>query len=368
MRSEAIFKRNSRATRITHYAFTYTSGMKIVFCGGGTAGHVTPNLALADKLQDHELYYIGTNGMEKGLVKPYIDSGKIKDYYTISANKLRRKLTLKNLLLPFQLIKSVGEAKKHLKALCPDVVFSKGGYAGLPVVIAAKKLKIPTIIHESDMSLGLANRICKRYADVFLSAFDCDKNAKVVGLIIRDGIMKGSRAQGLATMGFDGKKPILFVMGGSLGAQALNEAICKSEGLADKFDIFVSTGKGKKIDCGFVKQAEYVTNIADVFAAADVCVTRAGSTSLAELTLATVPFVTVPLTKCSRGEQVNNAKWFVERGCGITATEDEQLPGKLASAVNVAYDNREAIMLQQRKQRDALYGTDKVVEEILKIK
>lgn len=339
--------------------------MKIVFCGGGTAGHVTPNLALADKLQDHELYYIGTNGMEKGLVEPYIDSGKIKGYYTISANKLRRKLTLKNFLLPFQLIKSVGEAKKHLKALCPDVVFSKGGYAGLPVVIAAKKLKIPTVIHESDMSLGLANRICKRYADVFLSAFDCDKSAKVIGLIIRSGIMTGSREKGLATMGFDGKKPILLVMGGSLGAQALNEAICQSKKLADKFDIFVSTGKGKKVDCGFVKQAEYVTNIADVFAATSVSVTRAGSTSLAELTLATVPFVTVPLTKCSRGEQVNNAKWFSERGCGIVVNEDERLAEKLAAAVNTAYDNRQAIMLRQRKQRGALYGTDKAVEEIL---
>lgn len=340
--------------------------MKIVFCGGGTAGHVTPNLALADKLQDHELYYVGTNGMEQGLVKPFVDSGKIKGYYTISANKLRRKLTLKNLLLPFQLIKSVKQAKAHLKQIRPDVVFSKGGYAGLPVVIAAKKLKIPTIIHESDMSLGLSNRICKRYTDVFLSAFDCDKHAEVVGLIIRESVMKGSRDKGLATMGFDGKKPILFVMGGSLGAQALNEAICKSERLADRFDIFVSTGKGKKIDCGFVNQAEYVTNIADVFSAADVCVTRAGSTSLAELTLATVPFVTVPLTKCSRGEQVHNAEWFAERGCGIVVTEDERLETKLAAAVNAAYDNREAIRTKQRLQRDALYGTDRVVEKILK--
>lgn len=341
--------------------------MKIVFCGGGTAGHVTPNLALADKLYEHKLYYVGTNGMEKGLVQPYVDNGKIEEYYTISANKLQRKLTLRNLMLPFQLIKSVREAKTHLKELCPDVVFSKGGYVGLPVVIAAKKLKIPTVIHESDMSLGLANRICKRYADVFLSAFYCDKKAKVVGLIIRDEILKGNREKGLATTGFDGKKPILFVMGGSLGAQALNNAISQIKALADRFDIFVSTGKGKQIDCDFVRQAEYVANVADVLAATDVCVTRAGSTSLAELTLANVPFVTVPLTKCSRGEQVHNAEWFVERGCGIMTTEDEQLPAKLASAVNAAYDNREAIMLQQRKQCDVLFGTDRVAKEILGI-
>lgn len=342
--------------------------MKIVFCGGGTAGHVTPNLALADKLTNEQLYYIGTNGMEKGLVAPYVELGKIKEYYTITANKLQRKFTLKNFLLPFQLLKSVKEAKTHLRNIKPDVVFSKGGYAGLPVIIAAKKLKIPAIIHESDMSLGLANRICKRYADVLLSAFDCDKNAKVVGLIIRDEIMKGNKTKGLATMGFDGTKPILLVMGGSLGAAALNNAICQNKDLAKKFDIFVSTGKGKKIDCDFVKQSEYITDIADVFAAVDVCLTRAGSTSLAELTLSNVPFVTVPLTKCSRGEQVKNARWFTERGCGIMTTDSDKLATNLAGAVYAAYDNREAISIQQRKQQDALYGTDKVVNEILKYK
>jgi len=339
--------------------------MKIVFCGGGTAGHVTPNLALADKLNNHTLYYIGTDGMEKRLVAPYIESGKITEYYTISAGKLQRKLTLKNFLLPFKLLKSVKEAKTHLLNIRPDVVFSKGGYAGLPVIIAAKKLKIPAVIHESDMSLGLANRISKRYADIFLSAFDCDKHAKVIGLIIRDGIMRGDKARGLATMGFDGKKPVLLVMGGSLGAQTLNEAISQNETLSKTFDIFVATGKGKQIDCKFVKQAEYITNIADVFAAADVCLTRAGSTSLAELTLAAVPFVTVPLTKCSRGEQVKNAKWFEERGCGLIASDNDELPNKLASVIRAAYDNRAAIQTKQRMQRDTLYGTDKAVEIIL---
>ena len=340
--------------------------MKIVFCGGGTAGHVTPNLALADKLNGHELHYIGTNGMEKELVAPYVDRGTITAYHTISANKLRRKLTLKNFLLPFQLIKSVKESKACLKQIKPDVVFSKGGYAGLPVIIAAKKLKIPAIIHESDMSLGLANRICKRYADVFLSAFNCDKRAKVAGLIIREEIMHGNKAKGLAAMGFDGTRPVLLVMGGSLGAAALNNAVKQNPRLADTFDIFVSTGKGKHIDCNFVRQAEYVTNIADVFAATDVCLTRAGSTSLAELTLANVPFVTVPLTKCSRGEQVNNAKWFAERGCGILLEHNDDLPDKLENAVMTAYNYREALCLQQRKQREELYGTDKVAEEILK--
>lgn len=345
---------------------TYTNDMKIVFSGGGTAGHVTPNLALASKLTKEKLYYIGSDGMEKNLVRPYLDNGIIEEYAEITANKLRRKLTLSNLALPFQLIKSVKQAKKHLERIRPDVVFSKGGYVGLPVIIAAKKLKIPAIIHESDKSLGLANRISKLFATEFLASFPCDKKAKIVGVIVREEILKGDRQKGLETMGFDGKKPILLIMGGSLGANALNEAITANERLADAFDIFVITGKGKSIDCGFVRQTEYATNVGDLFAASDVCLTRAGSTSLAELTLANVPFVTVPLTKCSRGEQVKNAQWFVSRGCGITVSE-ENLPQTLPDAVKRAYENRQTIIRKQKQNAD-LYGTDKTVEEILKMK
>lgn len=333
--------------------------MKIVFSGGGTAGHVTPNLALIDKLQNEQLYYIGSDGMEKNIIEPYLRDGKISEYREITAGKLQRKLTLKNLALPFTLIKSVKQAKRHLQELRPDVVFSKGGYVGLPVIIAAKKLGIPSIIHESDMSLGLANRISKLYATEFLASFPCDKKAKVVGLIIREDVLRGDRQKGLETMRLDGKKPVLLVTGGSLGAAALNSAIKENPRLADNFDIFVITGKGKKIDCEFVKQTEYVTNIGDLFAAADVCLTRAGSTSLAELTLANVPFVTVPLTKCSRGEQVKNAQWFVSRGCGLQISE-ENIAKKLPTAIKAAYDNRQTIIRKQKQCAD-IYGTDKTV-------
>ena len=333
--------------------------MKIVFSGGGTAGHVTPNLALIDKLQNEQLYYIGSDGMEKNIIEPYLRDGKISEYREITAGKLQRKLTLKNLALPFTLIKSVKQAKRHLQELRPDVVFSKGGYVGLPVIIAAKKLGIPSIIHESDMSLGLANRISKLYATEFLASFPCDKKAKVVGLFIREDVLRGDRQKGLETMRLDGKKPVLLVTGGSLGAAALNSAIKENPRLADNFDIFVITGKGKKIDCEFVKQTEYVTNIGDLFAAADVCLTRAGSTSLAELTLANVPFVTVPLTKCSRGEQVKNAQWFVSRGCGLQISE-ENIAKKLPTAIKAAYDNRQTIIRKQKQCAD-IYGTDKTV-------
>ena len=340
--------------------------MKIVFSGGGTAGHVTPNLALIDKLRQEQIYYVGTNGMEKGLTAPYVEDGRIAEFCEIPADKLQRKLTLKNFALPFKLIKSVREAKKHLKRIQPDVIFSKGGYVGLPVIIAGKQLKIPTIIHESDMSLGLANKICARFANDFLAAFPCDKRAKVVGVIIREEIRYGVKKNGLDTMGFDGSKPIFLVTGGSLGAKALNDAVAGCPKLAERFDVFVITGKNKHLGCEFVHQAEFVTNMKDVLAAADVCLTRAGSNTLAELTLAEVPFVTVPLTKQSRGEQLKNAEWFTQRGLGIQLSEDN-LPDKLLSAVNAVYDNRVAIQTKQRAHRD-IYGTDKTIEEILKYK
>lgn len=337
--------------------------MKIVFCGGGTAGHVTPNIALINKL-DGELYYIGSDGIEKKLIAPLAESGKIKGYFEISAHKLQRKLTLKNLALPFQLLKSVKEAKRHLKEIAPDVVFSKGGFVGLPVIIAARQLKIPSIIHESDLTPGLANKICAKFATVFLSAFPCHKRAKVVGAIVREEILHGNREIGLKTMGFDGKKPVLLVTGGSLGAAALNEAVSKNENLAKDFDIFVVTGKGKSFNCDFVSQKEYVDNMPDVMAAANVCLTRAGSNSLAELTLAQVPFVTVPLTKCSRGEQGKNAAWFCEKGAGIKLDE-ENLDAKLENAVKTVYNNRSAFTNKQ-KRLSYLFGTDKTIADIKK--
>ena len=339
--------------------------MKIVFCGGGTAGHVTPNFALMEKLLGNEMHYIGTDGMEKRLVAPYLNNGTIKSYHQITAGKLKRKLTLSNLLLPFTLAKSIRQAKKHLKRLEPDVVFSKGGFVGLPVVIAAKQLKIPTIVHESDMSLGLANKISSWHATKLLTTFPCSKKGQNVGAIVRPSILQGSRQKGLQTMGFDGTKPILLVMGGSLGAGALNDAISNNPQLASTFDIFVITGKGKQIDCNFVHQVEYLSNIADVFCTVDICLTRAGSNSLVELTLANVPFVAVPLTKGSRGEQVKNAKWFADKGCGVYLEESNLT--NIATTLLTLYNNRNQIVAKQ-KQCAYLNGTDKVVEEILKYK
>lgn len=338
--------------------------MKIVFTGGGSAGHVTPNITLIKRLQGEQLYYIGTDGIESKLLQQYVDD-KIISFYKISADKLQRKFTFKNLLLPIKLLRSVRQCTKLLKQIQPDVVFSKGGYVGLPVIIASHKLKIPSIIHENDMSLGLANKLSINYADEFLSAFDCDKRAKRVGLIMRNVV--GDKQKGYQTVDFDKNKPLLLVTGGSLGAMTLNNAIIHNEQLSEKYNIFVITGKNKQIDCPFVHQKEYINNMADIYAIADVCLTRAGSNTLAELTMANVPFVTVPLTKCSRGEQVKNAEWFVKRGCGIILNESN-LTDKLQNAIDTVYNNSTAFIVKQRETAKVLDGTDKVLERILSYK
>lgn len=219
--------------------------MRIVFCGGGTAGHITPNIALIDKLQEEDCYYIGTNGMEKQMTERLLANGKLKKFCEISAAKLQRKLTLHNLAIPFSLVKSIKQSKNYLKEIKPDVVFSKGGYVGLPVVVAARILGIPTLVHESDMSLGLANKISSHFANETFTTYPVNKKFKTTGAIIRNEIIHGNRVQGLRTMNFDGRKPILLVMGGSLGAKSLNDAICENRCLAEKYDIFVICGKEK---------------------------------------------------------------------------------------------------------------------------
>lgn len=393
--------------------------MNILFCGGGTAGHVTPNLALIEEIYryshkadcettadkrfacdtktargvatertdnvgktandgkqkvdpkdvfaDCTAYYVGNTEQDEKLLLPYVKSGKVARYYALSAPKLRRSLALSNLCLPFNFIRAVRSATKIIDEVCPDVVFSKGGYVGLPVVIAARKRGIPTLLHESDMSMGLANKLSLHYITRALSAFILpETSTTVTGMILRSDITRGDRQKGLRFCNFDGTKPLLLVIGGSLGAQALNEAVAATPKLAEKFDIFALTGKGKHIDCPFVHQAEFCTSVKDLFAAADVCLTRGGSTTLCELTLCKVPFVAVPLTNGSRGEQSVNVKSFAQKGCGLCLNEGD-LPDKLYNAVCTCYDNRAAFAAKQARQFSSLYGTEKCLQQIAEV-
>lgn len=334
--------------------------MNIVFSGGGTAGHVVPNIALAEILcQKHKCHYVGTDGMEHKLIAPLVGKTFV-EFHKIDACKFQRKLSFSNLKLPFALAKSVAQCKKVLTRLAPCVVFCKGGYVSLPVAIASKQLKQPLIVHESDTSIGLANKICFSFADLNLTAFP-QKKGVTVGAILKNDLKNGDRQKGLKLMNFDGKKPILLVLGGSLGSVALNNALRNCPDLAKTFDVFVICGKGKRVDFNF-HQTEYCFDMPSLYTCCTVAVCRGGANTLCELTEMQIPFVCVPLEKSSRGEQLDNAKLFCQqKGCGILLRESS-LDFDLQNETHTLLKNLD--WYKQNQKKFCVNGTNTVVKLI----
>lgn len=342
----------------------------IIFTGGGTAGHVMPNVALMERLKNlFNCLYVGTDGMEKQIITKNFGEDK---FLTIRAEKLRRKLTLKNLALPFLLAKSVKQCKELLKKEKPALVFSKGGYVSLPVVIAAHSLGVPVLAHESDFSPGLANKVAKRYCKQIFTTFEdtaklLGKKAVFSGSPIRQAVHRADKMRGLETMGFDGKRKIITIVGGSLGAQRLNDAVFASlERLTEKFDVFLIAGKGKTLPAraaGFA-QAEFIKNIFDVFAASDVVVSRSGSNTVCELAAMHKPMLLVPLSRATRGEQMQNAKYFAERGCAVIADENTLTPQIFCDKVGHVVDNAHFMKENQKKLK--IDGTAFITEAIVR--
>ena len=325
---------------------------KIILTGGGTAGHVTPNIALipALKKEGYEIHYIGSyDGMERAMIE---NLGI--NYIGISSGKLRRYKSVKNLTDPFRVLKGYNESVKVLKRIKPDVVFSKGGFVTVPVVFAARKCRIPAIIHESDMSPGLANKLCIPKADYVLANFPealakLPKNKGILsGTPIRQELFKGDREQGLKFCGFSGKKPVLLVVGGSLGALAVNEAVRKILlKLTEKFDVIHLCGKGKADDSlkevkGYA-QFEYINEeMKDIFKITDIAISRAGANAICELLALRIPNILIPLpAKASRGDQILNANSFKKQGFSEVLDEEDITEEGLLDIIYRTYDNRE---------------------------
>lgn len=297
----------------------------IVLTGGGTAGHVMPNLALLPNLRKHfeRIVYIGTeNGIEKGLV------GDKLEYKSISACKLIRKLTLSNFAIPFKLLKSIKEAKKILKEIKPNIVFSKGGFVAVPVVIAARQLKIPVVSHESDMTLGLANKIIYKFCNRMCLSFEPKKLKKkcvFTGSPIRDDICYG-RKEDTKIHFTNNNKTILF-FGGSLGAKPINDAVFSSlDTLTKYYNVIHIVGKGnaKNTTAKNYIQKEFVNNIGDYYALCDMVVCRSGANTLFELLKIKKPMLLIPLSKAqSRGDQIENANYFEEKGFAIVLPQEK---------------------------------------------
>ena len=324
---------------------------RIVLTGGGTAGHVTPNIALLPKLRElgYDVHYIGSyNGIEKTL----IESCNVP-YYGISSGKLRRYFDLKNFSDPFKVLKGFSEASKLLKKLKPDVVFSKGGFVSVPVVIAAKQHKIPVIIHESDMTPGLANKLSIPAASKVCCNFPetiehlPKGKAVLTGSPIREELLTGSREKALKFTGLSGSKPALLIIGGSLGSVVVNEAVRSVlPELLKRFEIIHLCGKGKLDETltamnGYV-QYEYISDeLKDLFALSDIVISRAGANSICEFLALRKPALLVPLSAAaSRGDQILNANSFAKQGYA-SVLEEEQLNGEtLLASLNELWENR----------------------------
>lgn len=313
---------------------------KIIMTGGGSAGHVTPNLALIPKLLalGYEVQYIGTKtGIEKDIIK-----GQNIKYHTISSGKLRRYFDIKNFSDPFRVIGGIIQSIGIIKKERPNIVFSKGGFVTVPVVIAAHFCKVPVIAHESDITPGLANRMAAPYCTKVCVTFpESIKNIKgnkgvLTGTPIRKELLEGSKIKGLELCKFsDISKPVLFIIGGSLGSKIINDTVRKCiNSILEKYNVIHICGKGnldkslqdKKGYCQF----EYVSDgLPDLMNAADLVISRAGANVIFELLALKKPNILIPLSrKSSRGDQILNAESFRKHGYSIVI-EEESLDHKM---------------------------------------
>ncbi|WP_199613803.1 undecaprenyldiphospho-muramoylpentapeptide beta-N-acetylglucosaminyltransferase [Paenibacillus alkalitolerans] len=347
----------------------------IVFTGGGSAGHVTPNLALMHRLGQlgWEIKYIGS---AMGIEKDIIEREGVP-FYPISSGKLRRYFDLKNVKDPFRVLKGVYESYRLLRRLKPAIVFSKGGFVSVPVVIGSRMNKVPVIIHESDITLGLANKISIPFATKVCVTFpeslqhvQKDK-AVLTGLPIREHIRSGKASRGYQLCNFHSQKPVILVMGGSLGSQAINQAVRGNlERLLAQFQIVHLCGKGHMAEelantRGY-NQFEYVNEeLPDILAMTDLVVSRAGATSIYEFLVLEKPMLLIPLSlQASRGDQILNAASFRKAGYADVLSEETLTADTLVERVEALYANRETYKaaMQSRNESDAVASIVELIE------
>lgn len=347
---------------------------KIVLTGGGTAGHVTPNIALIPELQKKgwEVVYIGTeNGIEHELI-----NREGIPYYSVRSGKLRRYLSKENIKDAFRVLGGISDAKKVLKEIKPDIVFSKGGFVAVPVILAASKLGIPVVAHESDLTPGLANKLAMPHAKIVCTTFpetvDYVKGNKGVytGSPIRKELFNSNKQNGLDFCGFNNTKPVILSMGGSLGAVKINNALRAAlPSLLKDFQIVHLCGKGnvdKSLEkLNGYKQFEYVNDeLKDIFAAADVIISRAGSNSISEFLALKKPCLLIPLSaKASRGDQILNARSFEKQGFAKVLEEEEI--EKIEIEIRDLYNHRKDY-IKAMEESSAANGVDMIIEIIEK--
>lgn len=342
------------------------SDKRIILTGGGTAGHVTPNLALLPHLKKSgfEVSYIGSEA--------YIESTIIPDYdipyYGISTGMLRRYKTIKNFTDPFRVIKGIFQAIKIIRKIKPNIIFSKGGFVGLPVAYAGFLCHVPVIIHESDMTPGLANKLTLPVARKICCNFPETANylpknkAVITGSPMRESLFTGNKDNGYKLCGFTNDKPVILVIGGSLGANSINEAIQKGlDTLLKSYQIAHICGKGKinenLLNISGYKQFEYISDgLNDIFAMSDLIVSRAGANSICEILALKKPNLLIPLVKASRGDQIINARSFEKQGYSMVLPDDECTSDNLITSINELYASKDKYIdaMNKSKLTDAI--------------
>lgn len=353
---------------------------KIVMTGGGTAGHVTPNIALMPALKEagYEIEYIGSyNGMEKELIE-----AQGITYHGIASGKLRRYFDLKNFSDPFRVIKGYGQAISLMRKIKPNVVFSKGGFVSVPVVLAAKFCHVPAIIHESDITPGLANKIAIKGAKKVCCNFPetlkylPSEKAVLTGSPIRRELFSGIPENAMRLCNFpDHNKPVLLIIGGSLGSRIVNEAVRKIlPELLEEFYVIHLCGKGNLDNSltgtiGYA-QFEYANKeLTDMFALADIAISRAGANSICELLALHKPNILIPLSAAaSRGDQVLNANSFKKQGFSYVIEEENLNDQILLKAVKDVYKNRSQYInaMSESGQMDSIGTIIKLINEVSK--
>lgn len=345
---------------------------RIVLTGGGTAGHVTPNIALIPQLQKEgfEVHYIGSyEGIESKLI------GEMDiPYYAIATGKLRRYFDVKNFTDPFRVIKGCAQADSLLKKIKPDIVFSKGGFVSVPVVLAAKRRGIPAVIHESDMTPGLANKIsipcatkvCTNFPET-VEHLPANK-AVLTGSPLRKELFSGDKKAGLKFCGFTSDKPVILIIGGSLGSVVINNAVrAILPKLLENFQIIHLCGKDKLDESlvgtpGYI-QFEYIQKeLSNLLDAADLVISRAGANAICELLALAKPNILIPLSAAaSRGDQILNAASFEKQGYSYVIQEEELTDENLIKAVENVFANRESY-IRTMKESSANDAVDKIID------
>lgn len=350
---------------------------RIILTGGGTAGHVTPNIALLPRLQElgYDIQYIGSyEGIEKDLIEPFG-----VPYHGISSGKLRRYFSLQNFSDPFRVLKGFSEANKLIRELKPDVIFSKGGFVSVPVVLAGKKNKVPVVIHESDMTPGLANKIsipsatkvCCNFPET-LEHLPAEK-AVLTGSPIRQELLSGNKIAAMDMCGFSADKPVILVIGGSLGSVVVNNAVRLAlPELLKEFQVIHLCGKDKLDptlnDVKGYAQFEYIkAELRDIFALADIVISRAGANAICELLALRKPNLLIPLSaNASRGDQILNAHSFERQGFSIVIEEEELTKESLLENVSKLYKERDSYMSAMKKseQQNSIDKITEILENI----